>query len=143
MKTNDVIQQNILTPHEVDLHIAAADAKDRCALRFLYDTGVRIGELRGAMRSDIDWTSSRILIRRRREEDGTPAEPKTQAGVRWIPLSAELRAELKAHLLRTPGDFLFPIDERNFRSRVWHPSLSRAGLRRTASTTPAIHSQAT
>jgi integrase len=37
--------------------------------------------------------------------------------------------ELKAHRLRTRGEFLFPIDERNWRSRVWHPALRRAGLR--------------
>jgi len=99
-------------------------------IRFLYDTGVRIGEARGAMWSDLDWASSRILIRRQREENGDLSQPKTQAGVRWIPLSPELISALKAHRLATPGDFLFPIDERNFRSRVWHPSLSRAGLRR-------------
>jgi len=37
--------------------------------------------------------------------------------------------ELKAHRLRTPGEFMFPMDERNWRSRVWHPALRRAGLR--------------
>jgi integrase len=37
--------------------------------------------------------------------------------------------DLKTHRLRTPGEVMFPLDPRNFRSRVWHPALHRAGLR--------------
>ena len=40
-----------------------------------------------------------------------------------------LSKDLKAHWLRITGEFVLPIDERNSRSRVWHPSLRRAGLR--------------
>jgi len=33
------------------------------------------------------------------------------------------------HRLATLGERVFPIDARNWRTRVWHPALRRAGLR--------------
>ena len=60
---------------------------------------------------------------------GELTAPKTKAGTRWIDLPADLITELKAYRLRTPGEFMFPLDARNWRSRVWHPALRRAGLR--------------
>ncbi len=33
------------------------------------------------------------------------------------------------HKARVGGEFAFAVDERNWRSRVWHPSLRRARLR--------------
>ncbi len=126
----DVIDQNILVPAEIEALIAAAPKEHRCAIRFLFMTGVRFGELNGLTWTDIDWASNRVVIRRQRSGmTGELTPPKTKAGTRWIDLPADLIKELKAHRLRTPGDFVFPIDERNWRSRVWHPSLRRAGLR--------------
>lgn len=78
----------------------------------------------------IDFASSRVLIRRQRSGlTGELAQPKTAAGTRWIDLPAEMITELKRHRLRTRGEFCFVFDERNWRSRVWAPSLRRAGLR--------------
>ena len=45
------------------------------------------------------------------------------------PRRLPLRCDVRASALKTPGEFMFPGDERNWRSRVWHPSLRRAGLR--------------
>jgi integrase len=61
---------------------------------------------------------------------GELVAPKTAAGTRWIDLPAELVTELKKHRLRTPGEFVFTFDARNWRNRTWHPALRRAGLRR-------------
>ena len=125
-----VIDQNILNPVEIERLIGAAPAEHRCTVRFLFMTGVRFGELTGLMWSDIDWASSRVLIRRQRSAvTGELTVPKTKAGTRWIDLPADLILELKTHRLRTPGEFVFPIDDRNWRSRVWHAALRRAGLR--------------
>ncbi len=125
-----VIDQNILNPSEVSLLMEHTPADHRCAVRFLFMTGVRFGEMLGAQWEDMDWSSARILIRRQRSAiTGELAAPKTKAGTRWIDLPAELITELKAHRLRTPGDAIFPLDARNWRSRVWHPALRRAGLR--------------
>jgi integrase len=125
-----VIDSNILTPAEIERHIAAMFAEDRVLGRFLYMTGVRYAEALGAEWTDMDWHSSRIIIRRQRSEiSGEMTVPKTKAGVRWIDLPAGLITELKAHKLRTLGATMFPVDARNWRSRVWHPALRRAGLR--------------
>jgi integrase len=125
-----VIDSNILTAAEIERHIASMPAEDRVFGRFLYMTGVRYAEALGAEWTDMDWASSRIIIRRQLSAiSGEMTTPKTRAGVRWIDLPAGLIKELKAHKLRTPGAALFPVDARNWRSRVWHPALRRAGLR--------------
>jgi len=125
-----VIDQNILTPTEIVRLLAHVPAEHRTTVAFLFNTGVRFGELLGVRWEDMDWASGRVLIRRQRSGlTGELTVPKTAAGTRWIDLSADLIAELKAHRLRTPGNFLFALDERNWRSRVWHPALRRAGLR--------------
>ena len=127
---SDVIDANILRPAEIAAMTAAAPAEHRIAIRFLFHTGVRFGELLGLMWSDMDWASSRVLVRRQRSGiNNELTAPKTRAGTRWIDLDRELLAELKAHRLRTPGEFMFPLDARNWRTRVWHPALRRAGLR--------------
>jgi len=125
-----VIGENILNPREIARLLAATPAPHRVAVAFLFNKGVRLRELAGLRWEDMDWASGRVLIRRQRSAvTGELTAPKTRAGTRWIDLSAELVAELKAHRLRTPGERMFPIDERNWRSRVWHPALRRAGLR--------------
>jgi integrase len=125
-----VIDQQILAPAEVERLIAAAAEQHQCAVRFLFMTGVRLGELGGLQWSDMDWASNRVIVRRQRSgHTGELTAPKTQAGTRWIDLPKELVTELKAHKLRTPGEVIFPIDPRNWRTRVWHPALRRAGLR--------------
>lgn len=125
-----VIDSNILTPAEYEQLVAATPEEHRCAVQFLFQTGVRLGELRGLAWTDIDWASARVLIRRQRSGlTGELTQPKTEAGTRWIDLPAELVTELKRHRLRTRGEFVFTFDERNWRSRVWAPSLRRAGLR--------------
>ncbi len=125
-----VIDQNILTPAEVEALINSTDPEHRCGIRFLFMTGVRFGEFGGLQWTDMDWANNRVVIRRQRSAiTGEMTAPKTNAGTRWIDLPADLIVQLKIHRLRTPGDLMFPVDERNFRSRVWHPALRRAGLR--------------
>ena len=125
----DVIDQNILNPTEIGMLLTAAH-EHRLVIQFLFMTGVRIGELQGLHWTDIDWPSSRVIVRRQLSGvDGELTAPKTRAGTRWIDLPRDLLPDLKTHRLRTPGEFVFPIDARNFRTRVWHPALRRAGLR--------------
>ena len=127
---SDVIDSNILTPAEIARLLAAAPIEHRTTIRFLFMTGVRFGELLGLRWSDVELAKARIIVRRQRSGlTGEMTAPKTAAGTRWIDLPADLVSELKAYRLRTPGEFMFPLDARNWRSRVWHPALRRAGLR--------------
>jgi hypothetical protein len=70
---------------------------------------------------------------------GELREPKTDAGKRFVALPALAMRELKEWRLRCPQgalDLCFPnlggrpMDDRNFRTRVFYPALRRARLRR-------------
>lgn len=125
------LDENILTPGEFQRLLAAIPEQHRCAVRFLFATGVRLGELRGLSWADFDFASGRVVIRRQRSEmTGELTAPKTPAGTRWIDLDAELLTELKKLKLRSGAQaHPFAFDPRNWRTRVWAPALRRAGLR--------------
>ncbi|MEJ0007875.1 MAG: tyrosine-type recombinase/integrase [Steroidobacteraceae bacterium] len=76
-----------LNPAEVERLIAYAPPEHQCTVRFLFMTGVRIGELRGLQWPDVDWASNRLIVHRQLSEvTGELASPKTDAGQRWIDL---------------------------------------------------------
>jgi integrase len=127
-----VREADILTPQQIGPLLAATPPKHRCAVWFLFESGVRFGELRGLKWSDFEWADSRVFIQRQLSGlTGEEAPPKTDAGVRHIDLPADLILALKKHqLAQPPGEqFVFPLDPRNFRERVWYPAFRRAGLR--------------
>jgi integrase len=127
-----VIDSNILTPSEYERLLEATPAEHRCAVQFLFQTGVRLGELRGLAWSDLDFDGARVLIRRQRSGlTGELTEPKTEAGIRWIDLPSGLVMELRKLKLRSGASkFPFEFDERNWRTRVWYRALHNAQLRR-------------
>lgn len=130
--TDSVIDANILTPAEYQLLVAATPEEHRCAVQFLFQTGVRLGELRGLAWSDLDFDGARVRIRRQRSGlTGELTQPKTAGGARWIDLPAELITDLKKLKLRSgASQFPFSFDERNWRTRVWYRALHDARLRR-------------
>jgi integrase len=87
--------------------------------------GLRLGEIRAMTWADIDFDANAINVRRALLPDGTPKAPKTEAGVRTVPMLPALRRVLAAWKLRSPrttargyvictaeGD---PVQERNLR----------------------------
>jgi len=121
----------ILNAEQIERMVRATPERHRMAVKFLFFTGVRFGELLGLKWSDLDWETSLVHVQRQRSGiNNELTEPKTDAGTRWIDLDAVLLTELKAHRLRTPGEFMFPLDARNWRTRVWYKALDRAGLPR-------------
>lgn len=110
----------------------------------LYDvalgTGLRLGELRALRWRDVDRARKLIRIERafsRRELK----QPKTEAGVRAVPLFASVDVALRAAAGRSlaleryaPNELVFstlrgtPLHESNVNRRVWRPALRRAGL---------------
>lgn len=85
----------------------------RCGswIRFLLYTGVRPGESAALQVSDIDFKSGVIHISKA-IESGTESvicEPKTKAGVRDIPITDAISAELRAITKKkAPAAFVFP-----------------------------------
>lgn len=79
---------------------------------FHIDFGVRPGEVPPIMVKDLDFRTHRLRVARA-VESGTGAvkDPKTEAGVREIPIPPDLEPRLKAHIAgRGPFEYLFPSE---------------------------------
>ena len=136
---------------------AQRDQKWGVYYAFLLFTGVRPSEMLGLLWEDVDLDNGRVLICRTQNADGSLKEtPKTEAGVRQIPLNSRLRQMLinwRERCPRAEGELLrvFPAqpskdgkgrapqmhkDGRlllsNFRQRVWYPLFDRLGLPRVS-----------
>jgi integrase len=111
-----------------------------CFFDVALGTGLRLGELRALRWRDIDRDRRLIRIERaysRREL----RSPKSEAGVRSVPLFPSVDDALRELAARAvergryaPDELVFgsargtPLQPSNFRERVWHPALRRAGL---------------
>ncbi len=131
----DLIDTNVLTPDEINgLITAAANDDDRLAIRFLFASGARIGEMAGLKWTDCEWSSNRVFIRSQLNNKGELVRLKTASARRAIDLDTDLMHQLKK-LRAGANEFVFgnsaggPMDRDNFRKRCWAASLRRAGLR--------------
>jgi integrase len=104
---------------------AGASERWRSALALAGYAGLRLGEIRALTWTDVDFEASTITVRRSLLPDGTPKAPKTDAGVRAVPMLPALRRLLAAWKLRSPwtrpADLVVctaaagPVQERNLR----------------------------
>jgi integrase len=112
--------------------------------------GLRIGEVTGLQRSDLDLDRRRLFIQRqviwRRKKDSPPGEPrwklvepKSKAGRRVVEIPAALMPFLVAHLqtlsgVPNPLDLVFPskagtpLYPKNIRRRHFAPALKALGI---------------
>jgi integrase len=106
---------------------------ERPAPRCLSDCGLRLGELLGIERSDLDGDTLRI---RGNAHNGvyTPGDQPTKRHVRTVPVPPSLLALLRALPARIDTPLLFPTPtgklwwERNFYRDVWAPAVRSSGL---------------
>jgi integrase len=88
---------------------AIADAiapRHRAAVLLMATTGLRLGECLALTTDRVDWLRHTIRIDRqlaKRQTVGVFAEPKTRAGVRSVPVPAEVTDMLAAHLAELPA----------------------------------------
>jgi integrase len=82
-----------LTEEELGQVIAAASPEWRTFVRFLAETGLRVGEAIALQWGDVDLGRRRLTVRRRFYK-GDLAPPKSRYGKRTVPLSAGLAQEL-------------------------------------------------
>ena len=116
---------------------AAPDGWPRLFLRFLADTGLRIGEAIALTWQRVDLAERRVKVRERLYRGELDA-PKSSYGRREVPLSPGLASALRAHRLASPfsqdGDLVFatrtgtPHRPENLRRRLLVPAALAAGL---------------
>jgi integrase len=123
---------------EIERLVAAGSSERwRAAIGLAPYAGLRLGELRALTWANVDFDANMISVRRSLLPDGTPKPPKTEAGIRTIPMLPALRRLLAAWKLRSPwvrADALVictadgrPVQERNLR-RVLEDAKAKAGL---------------
>ncbi|MFO1097887.1 MAG: site-specific integrase [Xanthobacteraceae bacterium] len=106
--------RKIVPPTKVAMRqlIDTADPEFRTQLVFAAITGVRAGELHALRWKHIDFEASEVTIETRVDAYGHEDVTKTAAGMRTIPLAAEVIVILKEWKLRarrkSPDDIVFP-----------------------------------
>jgi integrase len=109
-----------LVSADVDrLIVAASTDRDRAAIGLAAYAGLRIGEVRALHWSEVDFDAGTITVLRSCLEDGSFKEPKSEAGVRTVPMLPTLR-KLLVPLARFDGLVIAthdgkPVQERNLR----------------------------
>ncbi len=155
----------VLTLPETFTMIEAAPADWQCAIATALFTGLRLGELLGLSRDDIDLPGRRITVRHNLTEVNSRQprllreEPKSRAGLRDVPIVEALAERLEQHLATlgpTDGDAVFAspvgtwMSKSNFYRDAWKPTRTAVGkeslhfhdLRHTAASLLLAHSGA-
>ncbi|MGC8628406.1 MAG: tyrosine-type recombinase/integrase [Acidimicrobiales bacterium] len=149
-----VSEQRFLDADELRRLEAATPEHWRLVVPFAAATGLRIGEIAALRVRDIDVPSRSVTVRATVVDvsgDGPRRRvhpPKTRAGARTVPSITDPLAErLVAHIAGRGlayDDWLFtgpeggPMTPRNWRERVWRPSVERAHLAPPAPTPHAL-----
>jgi integrase len=96
--------KRIVPPSKAEMRsiIEAAGEDLRLMLLFAASTGARAGEQWATRWQDVDFDKCELRISRRVDAYGEEGAPKSAAGIRAVPLSAQLASALKAWKLRSP-----------------------------------------
>lgn len=115
----------IPTRAELKALIDGAGADFRPFIMTAIFTGLRSSELRGLAWTAVDLKAGTITVCQRADQWGVIGPPKSAAGIRTIPISPALVAELRLWKLRAPHsklDLVFPNEEGGVQ---WHSNLLR------------------
>ncbi len=97
-------RERIAAPIEAAALIAAVRTEDRALWGCAFYAGLRRGELRALLWSDVDLAGGLIRVERSMNSHGETGEPKSRAGRRGVPIVAALRDLLVEHKLVTRRD---------------------------------------
>lgn len=127
---------DIPTREEIKALVAALDDHWRPLLVTAIFTGMRSSELRGLRWKDVDFGRLEISINQRADAFGVIGKPKSEAGVRTVPVPPLVVNALKEHKLRQPNgaELVFgnPDDEPRSHTNIINkgliPAMLRAGV---------------
>jgi integrase len=136
VKAERRVNRGAFSESEIQAVIAAARPHERALIGLLCFTGLRPGEAYALDWSAVDLEAGCLRVLRSWDHRGGKfVEPKTAAGVRVVPFSGWLVAELTAHRERTGGQGLVfanangkPLNPSNVRRDIWIPLKKRAGV---------------
>ena len=97
-------RERIASPTEAAALIAALRAEDRALWGCAFYAGLRRGELRALLWTNVDLAGGLIRVERSMTSHGETGEPKSRAGRRNVPIVAALRDLLVEHKLVTRRD---------------------------------------
>ena len=110
----------------------------RCAVHLAIFCGLRLGEILALKREHVRFDLGLIEVRHSLDGWRQIKGPKTEAGIRDVPMPKHLAQHLRECLERCylPGerDLVFtsmrgePLATSSFRYEIWYPTLARAGL---------------
>lgn len=129
------------------LEDADLDDRERCFVNLLYYTGMRKSEIMALSKRDIDFKKKTIYVWSAVEYIGNTPNlknmPKTESGVRFIPIPASLLIPLKEYVKNVPASgFLFCDKDghllrksaaRSLWDRIYRKASDVAGCERTVS----------
>lgn len=130
-----------LSIEELQALAAAIDPEYRAMVYLAGLVGLRFGECAGLRVGRIDFFRRTVTVAETANEvrgEVLFGEPKTKASRRTVSVPQFVADELSAHLARRapvdPADLVFtspegaPLRRKHFRSRVWVPTVKRAGM---------------
>jgi integrase len=138
----------VIEPHSVDfyeraeaeaLYEAAGEIgpRWRTLTELGTDVGLRMGELFGLHGHRVDWLRSQITVMDVMTRQGLRQHPKSRRSHRVVPVPPAALERLSVLMAGRPRDALLftdsaggPVDDVNFRNRVWWPAVAAAGIRR-------------
>lgn len=97
-------RERIASPTEAAALIAALRTEDRALWGCAFYAGLRRGELRALLWTNVDLAGGLIRVERSMTSHGETGEPKSRAGRRNVPIVAALRDLLVEHKLVTRRD---------------------------------------
>lgn len=105
-----------LSDDEIEQACRCASDRGELIIRFLFDTGLRIGELRGLERQhiefDVDGVAAAVRVRQKKTPSGTIEPVKSDAGNRTVELTRKTADMLRDYLNGRdlePEDDVFPM----------------------------------
>ncbi|MDM9629516.1 tyrosine-type recombinase/integrase [Rhizobium sp. S152] len=127
---------DIPTRDEIKALIAALEGNWRPLLLTVIFTGMRSSELRGLRWQDVDMKRAEITIRQRVDQYRKIGKPKSEAGIRTIPVPPLVISALKQQKLKQANgtDFVFANPDGDSRShsnvvsKGLQPAMVRAGV---------------